>query len=168
MPRSNEGMRLIFSAVIGVMLGYLFGISFPTVNITKVNLSFASIVFLCHVLCLEKCFNPLAFRSFTSLPVLSHILKIETLESQHKHCWTMHGHLQIVTRRTILTQSLMKFQRYFVRLILPLSLYTRPLYILGLTLTIKFTKKMWVICDLNYIIWFTFERSFRWYAFSEV
>ncbi|KAF0916442.1 hypothetical protein E2562_007530 [Oryza meyeriana var. granulata] len=28
-------MRLIFSAVIGVMLGYLFGISFPTVNITK-------------------------------------------------------------------------------------------------------------------------------------
>jgi hypothetical protein len=37
MPRSNEGMRLIFSAVIGVMLGYLFGISFPTVNITKVN-----------------------------------------------------------------------------------------------------------------------------------
>lgn len=37
MPRSNEGMRLIFSAVVGVMLGYLFGISFPTVNITKVK-----------------------------------------------------------------------------------------------------------------------------------
>jgi len=37
MPRSNEGMRLIFSAVVGVMLGYLFGISFPTVNITKVD-----------------------------------------------------------------------------------------------------------------------------------
>ncbi|PWZ27329.1 hypothetical protein Zm00014a_040366 [Zea mays] len=35
MPRSNEGLRLIFSAVIGIMLGYLFGISFPTVNITK-------------------------------------------------------------------------------------------------------------------------------------
>nr|CAB3446469.1 unnamed protein product [Digitaria exilis]CAB3449665.1 unnamed protein product [Digitaria exilis] len=37
MPRSNEGMRLIFSAVVGVMLGYLFGISFPTVNITKLH-----------------------------------------------------------------------------------------------------------------------------------
>lgn len=37
MPRSNEGMRIIFSAVVGVMLGYLFGISFPTVNITKVK-----------------------------------------------------------------------------------------------------------------------------------
>uniref|UniRef100_A0A0E0CJG0 Uncharacterized protein n=1 Tax=Oryza meridionalis TaxID=40149 RepID=A0A0E0CJG0_9ORYZ len=36
-PRSNEGMRLIFSAVVGVMLGYLFGVSFPTVNITKEN-----------------------------------------------------------------------------------------------------------------------------------
>jgi hypothetical protein len=36
-PRSNEGMRIIFSAVVGVMLGYLFGISFPTVNITKVK-----------------------------------------------------------------------------------------------------------------------------------
>jgi hypothetical protein len=34
--RPNETMRLIFSAVIGVMLGYLFGISFPTVSITKV------------------------------------------------------------------------------------------------------------------------------------
>lgn len=40
MPRSNEGMRLIFSAVVGVMLGYLFGISFPTVNITKVKWTF--------------------------------------------------------------------------------------------------------------------------------
>uniref|UniRef100_A0A804NRT8 Lysine ketoglutarate reductase trans-splicing protein n=1 Tax=Zea mays TaxID=4577 RepID=A0A804NRT8_MAIZE len=37
MPRSNEGLRLIFSAVIGIMLGYLFGISFPTVNITKLH-----------------------------------------------------------------------------------------------------------------------------------
>ncbi|KAM3334674.1 hypothetical protein ACQJBY_024595 [Aegilops geniculata] len=37
MPRSNEGMRLVFSAVIGIMLGYLFGISFPTVNITKLH-----------------------------------------------------------------------------------------------------------------------------------
>ncbi|XP_066318372.1 uncharacterized protein [Miscanthus floridulus] len=37
MTRSNEGMRLIFSAVVGVMLGYLFGISFPTVNITKLH-----------------------------------------------------------------------------------------------------------------------------------
>ncbi|CAN6278349.1 unnamed protein product [Urochloa humidicola] len=37
MPRSNEGMRLVFSAVVGVMLGYLFGISFPTVNITKLH-----------------------------------------------------------------------------------------------------------------------------------
>ncbi|XP_062218878.1 uncharacterized protein LOC133918821 isoform X2 [Phragmites australis] len=37
MPRSNEGMRLIFSAVVGVMLGYLFGISFPSVNITKLH-----------------------------------------------------------------------------------------------------------------------------------
>lgn len=36
-PRSNEGMRLIFSAVVGVMLGYLFGVSFPTVNITKLH-----------------------------------------------------------------------------------------------------------------------------------
>jgi hypothetical protein len=37
LPRSNEGMRLLFSAVIGVMLGYLFGISFPTVNVTKLH-----------------------------------------------------------------------------------------------------------------------------------
>ncbi|OEL37870.1 hypothetical protein BAE44_0001112, partial [Dichanthelium oligosanthes] len=36
-PRSNEGMRIIFSAVVGIMLGYLFGISFPTVNITKLH-----------------------------------------------------------------------------------------------------------------------------------
>ncbi|KAJ4748591.1 lysine ketoglutarate reductase trans-splicing protein (DUF707) [Rhynchospora pubera] len=35
--RPNETMRLIFSAVIGVMLGYLFGISFPTVSITKLH-----------------------------------------------------------------------------------------------------------------------------------
>ncbi|XP_066315601.1 uncharacterized protein [Miscanthus floridulus] len=35
--KSNEGMRIIFSAVVGVMLGYLFGISFPTVNITKLH-----------------------------------------------------------------------------------------------------------------------------------
>ena len=50
MPRSNEGMRLIFSAVVGVMLGYLFGISFPTVNITKVKwligLLFSSLIYL--------------------------------------------------------------------------------------------------------------------------
>ncbi|CAL4899505.1 unnamed protein product [Urochloa decumbens] len=34
MPRSNEGIRLIFSVLVSVMLGYLLGISFPTVNIT--------------------------------------------------------------------------------------------------------------------------------------
>jgi len=36
-PRSNESLRIILSAVIGIMLGYLFGISFPTVNITKLH-----------------------------------------------------------------------------------------------------------------------------------
>ncbi|RLN04011.1 uncharacterized protein C2845_PM13G16790 [Panicum miliaceum] len=35
--RSNEGLRIILSAVVGIMLGYLFGISFPTVNITKLH-----------------------------------------------------------------------------------------------------------------------------------
>ncbi|KAG2593745.1 hypothetical protein PVAP13_5NG012599 [Panicum virgatum] len=36
-PRSNEDLRIILSAVVGIMLGYLFGISFPTVNITKLH-----------------------------------------------------------------------------------------------------------------------------------
>ncbi|XP_042408508.1 uncharacterized protein LOC121997906 [Zingiber officinale] len=35
--RSTETMRLIVSAIIGVSVGYLVGISFPTVNITKLT-----------------------------------------------------------------------------------------------------------------------------------
>ncbi|XP_074561612.1 uncharacterized protein LOC141817901, partial [Curcuma longa] len=35
--RSTETMRLIVSAIIGVAIGYLVGISFPTVNITKLT-----------------------------------------------------------------------------------------------------------------------------------
>ncbi|OAY84448.1 hypothetical protein ACMD2_03869 [Ananas comosus] len=35
--RTNESMRLSISTIIGVMLGYLFGISFPTVSITKLQ-----------------------------------------------------------------------------------------------------------------------------------
>lgn len=35
--RSTETMRLIVSAIIGVAVGYLVGISFPTVNITKLT-----------------------------------------------------------------------------------------------------------------------------------
>ncbi|CAD5169265.1 unnamed protein product [Musa acuminata subsp. malaccensis] len=38
LPRkSNENMRLIISTVIGIVLGYLIGISFPTVSITKLH-----------------------------------------------------------------------------------------------------------------------------------
>jgi hypothetical protein len=54
MPRSNEGMRLIFSAVVGVMLGYLFGISFPTVNITKVNRLFCLAFFRLPYTCFRE------------------------------------------------------------------------------------------------------------------
>ncbi|THU55568.1 hypothetical protein C4D60_Mb11t07940 [Musa balbisiana] len=37
LPRkSNESMRIIISTVIGIVLGYLIGISFPTVSITKI------------------------------------------------------------------------------------------------------------------------------------
>ncbi|KAG6466324.1 hypothetical protein ZIOFF_075813 [Zingiber officinale] len=37
LPRkSNESMRIIISTVIGVVFGYLIGISFPTVSITKI------------------------------------------------------------------------------------------------------------------------------------
>ncbi|URE30530.1 lysine ketoglutarate reductase trans-splicing related 1 [Musa troglodytarum] len=38
LPRkSSENMRLIISTVIGIVLGYLIGISFPTVSITKLH-----------------------------------------------------------------------------------------------------------------------------------
>ncbi|XP_042472639.1 uncharacterized protein LOC122055327 [Zingiber officinale] len=38
LPRkSNESMRIIISTVIGVVFGYLIGISFPTVSITKLH-----------------------------------------------------------------------------------------------------------------------------------
>ncbi|CAL9205344.1 unnamed protein product [Musa hybrid cultivar] len=35
--KSNESMRIIISTVIGIVLGYLIGISFPTVSITKLH-----------------------------------------------------------------------------------------------------------------------------------
>ncbi|XP_039772303.1 uncharacterized protein LOC120640503 isoform X3 [Panicum virgatum] len=37
-PRSNEGMKLIFSTFSGVLLGYLFVISFPAVSLTNFDL----------------------------------------------------------------------------------------------------------------------------------
>jgi len=45
-PRSNESLRIILSAVIGIMLGYLFGISFPTVNITKLHFPSSIITYI--------------------------------------------------------------------------------------------------------------------------
>jgi hypothetical protein len=115
MPRSNEGMRLIFSAVVGVMLGYLFGISFPTVNITKVNWHTCLSCFCVSYTCFReggKHYSNVAC-SFTSLRVSSLISKIGTLASQPRHCWTMLGHLQTIIKRIVLNLTLMKFPRYF-------------------------------------------------------
>ena len=127
MPRSNEGMRLIFSAVVGVMLGYLFGISFPTVNITKVKWPIGPCFLLSFTLFRGKKILNWLPRSFTSLRVSSPTLKIGTLASQPKHCWTMHGHLQIIVKRTILIQTLTKFPRYFVTLVLHIFQYCHML-----------------------------------------
>lgn len=116
LPRSNEGMRLLFSAVIGVMLGYLFGISFPTVNVTKVNMDHLLLLFSSTSRFCSGKKELIVSCSSTFLPVLSHILKTKTLVSQPKHCWIMHGHLQIVKRGTILSLTLTKFLRYFAKL----------------------------------------------------
>lgn len=37
--KPNDTMRLIISTVVGVVLGFLIGISFPTVSLTKVWIS---------------------------------------------------------------------------------------------------------------------------------
>lgn len=90
--RSNEGMRIIFSAVIGVMLGYLFGISFPTVNITKVKriISFSCLL-MQHALHRGKnlygCFLQLHFPS----SIISYIEDRNsgiTTQTLLNHAWT--------------------------------------------------------------------------------
>lgn len=67
--------------------------------------------------------------SFTSHRVSSPTLKIGTLASQPKHCWIMHGHLQIIVKRTILIQTLMKFPRYVDTLVLHALWYCHVLYL---------------------------------------
>lgn len=48
LKRSNETTRLIVTTVLGVAFGFLVGISFPNVSVTKVSINFVNIcVFIC-------------------------------------------------------------------------------------------------------------------------
>lgn len=48
LKRSNESTRLIVTTILGVVFGFLVGISFPNVSVTKVSINLVNIcLFIC-------------------------------------------------------------------------------------------------------------------------
>jgi hypothetical protein len=102
---TNETMRIVMVMVIGAVLGFYIGISFPTVSITKVwwwLLSSNRIFFIGRngvtYVCLECA-------SCTFHPALFHMQRREALTSRRKPCLIMPGLLPEIQGRIVLSKN---------------------------------------------------------------